>query len=91
MKHRSAFHTLFRKNSPTAQRGRVATSPCVSTPTFSHMGLFRFAVFRGVYDICPSSYALSYLYLYSGKKKRIHVLPRTSFHPEGLEYGYCKS
>lgn len=53
MKHRSAFHTLFRKNSPTAQRGRVATSPCVSTPTFSHMGLFRFAVFRGVYDICP--------------------------------------
>lgn len=35
MKHRSAFHTLFRKNSPTAQRGREGTSPCYSTPTFS--------------------------------------------------------
>lgn len=35
MKHRSAFHTLFRKNSPTAQRGREGTSPRYSTPTFS--------------------------------------------------------
>ncbi len=40
MKHRSAFHTLFRKNSPTAQRGRGATSPCDSTPTFSPYGSF---------------------------------------------------
>lgn len=40
MKHRSAFHTLFRKNSPTAQRGRGATSPCDSTPTFGPYGSF---------------------------------------------------
>lgn len=40
MKHRSAFHTLFRKNSPTVQRGRGATSPCDSTPTFSPYGSF---------------------------------------------------
>lgn len=38
MKHRSAFHTLFRKNSPTAQRGSGDTSPCDSTPTFSPYG-----------------------------------------------------
>lgn len=35
MKHRSAFHTLFRKNSPTAQRARGAGSPRMSAPTFS--------------------------------------------------------
>lgn len=40
MKHRSAFHTLFRKNSPTVQRGRGATSPRDSTPTFSPYGSF---------------------------------------------------
>lgn len=35
MKRRSAFHTLFRRNSPTAQRGRAGGSLCNSTPSFS--------------------------------------------------------
>lgn len=47
MKHRSAFHTLFRKNSPTARRGRGATSPCESTPTFSPYGSFYTCLLSG--------------------------------------------
>lgn len=40
MKHRSAFHTLFRKNSPTAQRGRGATSPLRFYPHFQSIWVF---------------------------------------------------
>lgn len=40
MKHRSAFHTLFRKNSPTAQRGERSHFPPRFYPHFQSIWLF---------------------------------------------------
>lgn len=62
MKHRSAFHTLFRKNSPTVQRGRGATSPRDSTPTFSPYGSFYTCLLLGG---GPIMFALAFLILSS--------------------------
>lgn len=63
MKHRSAFHTLFRKNSPTVQRGRGATSPRDSTPTFSPYGSFYTCLLLGGGG--PIMFALAFLILSS--------------------------
>lgn len=54
MKHRSAFHTLFRKNSPTVQRGRGATSPPWFYPHFQSIWLFLYLppFGGGGYNVC---------------------------------------
>lgn len=75
MKHRSAFHTLFRKNSPTVQRGRANLfTPAKLYPRLAHMAHFMYAAIREIYENGAFCTQLLYCLIYSLHSGKILII-----------------
>lgn len=88
MKHRSAFHTLFRKNSQTAQRGERSHFPLRFYPHLQPIWLFLCLHSSGIHPICSFCNATPFSQAYLLCLCGISNMLSTAFTSVGLP-GWC--